>query len=97
MLPDITFDGSTAEAPNATMELLPLQSSGSGYNSPLSEGGISSAAVTRSAVVPIEAYTSQIDTRVRGRQLSIKVQSGDVGVTWQLGTPRIDIRPDGRR
>ena len=97
VLPDVTFDGSTAESPNVTMELLPLQSSGSGYNSPLSEGGTNSAAVTRSAIVPIEAYTSQINTRVRGRQLSIKVQSGDVGVTWQLGTPRIDIRPDGRR
>jgi hypothetical protein len=97
VLPDITFDGSTADSPNATMELLPLQSSGSGYNNPLSEGGSSTGAVTRSASVPIEVYTSQINTRVRGRQLSIKVQSGDVGVTWQLGTPRIDIRPDGRR
>ena len=97
ILPDVTFNGSTAESPSLTMELLPLQSSGSGYNSPLSEGGSNSAAVTRSAIVPVEAFTDQVYTRVRGRQLSIKLESGDVGVTWQLGAPRLDIRPDGRR
>lgn len=97
ILPDVTFDGSTAESPSLTMELLPLQSSGSGFNSPLSEGGSNSAAVTRSAIVPVEAFTDQVYTRVRGRQLSIKIESGDVGVTWQLGAPRLDIRPDGRR
>ena len=97
VLPDVTFDGSTADSPSVTMELLPLQSSGSGYNSPRSEGGVNGASVTRSAVVPVEAFTSQIDTRVRGRQMSIKVQSDDLGVSWQLGQPRIEIRPDGRR
>lgn len=97
ILPDVTFNGSTADSPSVTMELLPLQSSGSGYNSPLSEGGSNSAAVTRSAIVPVEAFTDQVYTRVRGRQLSIKIESGDVGVTWQLGAPRLDIRPDGRR
>lgn len=97
ILPDVTFNGSTAESPSLTMELLPLQSSGSGFNSPLSEGGSNSAAVTRSAIVPVEAFTDQVYTRVRGRQLSIKIESGDVGVTWQLGAPRLDIRPDGRR
>ena len=97
LLPDITFEGSTADSPAATFELLPLQSSGSGRNDPLSEGGSSSGTVTRSAVVPVEKYTTQINTRVRGRQLSIKVQSDEVGVQWQLGAPRLDIRPDGRR
>jgi len=97
ILPDVTFDGSTVDSPSLTMELLPLQSSGSGFNSPLSEGGSNSAAVTRSAIVPVEAFTDQVYTRVRGRQLSIKIESGDVGVTWQLGAPRLDIRPDGRR
>ena len=97
VLPDITFNGSTADSPTATLELLPLQSSGSGYSSPASEGGSSSGSVVRSATVPVEKYTTQINTRVRGRQLSIKVQSEDLGVTWQLGAPRFDIRPDGRR
>ncbi len=97
ILPDVTFDGSTATNPSLTMELLPLQSSGSGYNNPRSQGGVNGAAVARSAVVPVEEFTDQIYTRVRGRQLSIKLESGDVGVTWQLGAPRLDIRPDGRR
>ena len=97
VLPDLTFAGSTADSPTATLELLPLQSSGSGYSSPASEGGSSSGSVVRSATVPVEKYTTQINTRVRGRQLSIKVQSADLGVQWQLGAPRLDIRPDGRR
>ena len=97
LLPDITFEGSTAESPAATFELLPLQSSGSGRNDPLSEGGSSSGTVTRSATVPVEKYTTQVNTRVRGRQLSIKVQSDSLGVKWQLAAPRIDIRADGRR
>jgi len=97
VLPDLTFVGSTADSPTATLELLPLQSSGSGYSSPASEGGSSSGSVVRSATVPVEKYTTQINTRVRGRQLSIKVQSADLGVQWQLGAPRLDIRPDGRR
>ena len=97
VLPDLTFDGSTADSPTATLELLPLQSSGSGYSSPASEGGSSSRSVVRSATVPVEKYTTQVNIRVRGRQLSIKVQSADLGVQWQLGAPRLDIRPDGRR
>tara|TARA_R110000737_G_scaffold38681_1_gene58535 strand:+ start:252 stop:2099 length:1848 start_codon:yes stop_codon:yes gene_type:complete len=97
ILPDIRFDGSTTGSPSATMTLLPLANSGSGYNSPLSEGGSNSRAITRTAVLPVEEYTGQIYTRVRGRQLAIKVESDGEGVTWQLGAPRIDMRPDGRR
>ena len=97
ILPDIRFDGSTTGSPSATMTLLPLANSGSGYNDPLSEGGSNSRTITRTAVLPVEAYTGQIYTRVRGRQLAMKVESTDEGVTWQLGAPRIDMRPDGRR
>ena len=97
ILPDIRFDGSTTGSPSATMTLLPLANSGSGYNSPTSQGGSNSRAITRTAVLPVEEYTGQIYTRVRGRQLAIKVESDGEGVTWQLGAPRIDMRPDGRR
>ena len=97
ILPDIRFDGSTAASPSATMTLLPLANSGSGYNSPASVGGNSSRPVTRTAVLPVEEYTGQIYTRVRGRQMAIKVESTGEGVQWQLGAPRIDMRPDGRR
>ena len=97
VLPDITFRGSTAASPAVTMSLLPLQNSGSGYNDPASVGGTNSVAVTRTAVLPVEEFTGQIFTRVRGRQLAFRVESDAVGVTWQLGSPRLDMRPDGRR
>jgi hypothetical protein len=47
--------------------------------------------------LPIEQYTGQIYTRVRARQMSVKVESTDLGVTWQLGAPRLDLRADGSR
>ena len=97
ILPDIRFDGSTTGSPSATMTLLPLANSGSGYNDPASVGGSNSRAVTRTAVLPVEQFTGQIYTRVRGRQLAMKVESTGEGVTWQLGSPRLDMRPDGRR
>jgi hypothetical protein len=97
MLPDVTFRGSTAASPSATMYLLPLANSGSGYTNPASVGGTNLAAVTRIATVPIEEFTGQVYTRVRGRQMAIKMESTGLGVQWQLGSPRIDIRPDGRR
>ena len=56
-----------------------------------------SANVTRVTTVPIEEFTGQVFVRVRGRQLAMKVESTDLGVQWQLGAPRIDIRKDGRR
>ena len=97
VLPDISFDGSEVGSPTATMTLLPLQNSGSGYNNPTSVGGSNSGGITRTATLPVEQFTGQIFTRVRGRQLAIKVESSEVGVTWQLGSPRIDMRADGRR
>jgi hypothetical protein len=97
MLPDVTFEGSTADHPAATMTLSPMENSGSGYNNPLSEGGNSSATVTRSAVVPIEQFTGQVFVRVRGRQMAFKIESTELGVAWKLGIPRLDMRPDGRR
>jgi hypothetical protein len=97
IIPDITFRGSTATSPQATMTLLPLQNSGSGYNTPPSVGGEAFADVTRTSVVPIEQFTGQVYIRVRGRQMAFKVQCNQLGATWQLGSPRIDIRNDGRR
>jgi hypothetical protein len=97
LLPDLTFRGSTSDAPVANFSLLPMQNSGSGYNSPASVGGSNNANVSRIATVPIEQFTGQINTRVRGRQLAMKIESTALGTTWQLGAPRIDIRPDGRR
>jgi len=97
VVPDASFDGSTADNPVATMTLHALSSSGSGRNSPASEGGSSNATITRTATSPVEVFTDLINIRVRGRQLSMRFESSATGVTWQLGTPRLDIRPDGRR
>ena len=104
MIPDLTFRNSstTGETPRVTMYLLPLKNSGSGYNNQnvdgnQSEGGTSFANVDRIGAYDVDQFTGQIYTRVRGRQMSFKVRSNRVGTQWQLGSPRIDIRPDGRR
>lgn len=97
ILPDMTFVGSTADAPSATMTILPLENSGSGYYNPLSVGGNSTNTITRITTVPIEEFTGQVFVRIRGRQIAVKIESTGLGVTWKLGKPRLDIRPDGRR
>ena len=98
ILPDITFRGSTGElTPQVTMTLAPMQNSGSGVNSPPSVGGVDSATVSRVAVATIEEFTGQVYIRVRGRQLIFTCESSRIGTQWQLGAPRIDIKPDGRR
>ena len=97
MLPDITFQNSTAESPVATMTIYPLKNSGSGYTDPSSIGGLNYANVERTAVVPIEQFTGQVFIRVRGRQFAFKIESNQLDTTWQLGSPRVDIRNDGRR
>jgi len=96
VLPDITFSGSTVASPSGTLTLQPLKNTGSGINSPESVGGSSSAGITRTATVPIEEFTGQVYIRVRGRQLIMKFESSDLGVTWQLGSMRLDMQPDGR-
>ena len=103
MLPDLTFRGSTSgTTPSLTMQLLPLQNSGSGYNNPKSVGGTSTTAtqsVTATQTYPIDldTFTGQVNIRIRGRQMSMRIESTALGTQWQLGSPRIDIRPDGRR
>lgn len=97
VLPDVTFRNSSAQNPSIVMSLLPLKNSGSGYTTPASVGGTNSAPVTRTVDLPVEQFTGQIFTRVRGRQMAMRISSNGLGVAWQLGAPRIDLRPDGRR
>jgi len=97
VLPDANFVGSTTNNPTMYLTLLPLQNSGSGYNNPESVAGTNIGTVIRSTTVPVEKFTQQVNTRVRGRQMSIKASSTAIGTQWQLGSPRIDIRPDGRK
>lgn len=98
ILPDITFSGSTgSNTPQVTMTLIPMQNSGSGYNDPISVGGNSDATVARTSTAVIEQFTGQVYVRVRGRQMILQIDSNTIGTQWQLGSPRIDIRQDGRR
>jgi len=96
VLPDLTFDNSTnsdtGAVPQVTMSLYPMANSGSGAGDP----GVDY--VNKVAAYNItEEFTGIVYTRVRGRQLIFKVGSNQVNTAWQLGAPRIDIRPDGRR
>jgi len=93
VLPDLTFGGSASSpAPQVTMTLQGLTNSGSGVTASAGQ-----AVIKGSTYVITEEFTGQIYTRVRGRQLIFKLDSSQVGTTWQLGAPRMDIRPDGRR
>jgi hypothetical protein len=96
VLPDLTFETSSnspaAQAPTATMTLFGLSNSGSGVTSSAGAPVAASA-----SYVITEEFTGQIYTRMRGRQMIFKIESNQINTTWQIGAPRIDIRPDGRR
>lgn len=96
VLPDLTFRNSTAGSPSGVLTFYPLKNSGSGYTDPASVGGDSNATITRTATVPIETFTGQVYVRLRARQLAMKFESTGVGVSWQLGAIRMDIKPDGK-
>ena len=91
ILPDLTFSGSSANNPAVTLTVKPRQNSGSNYTA------ADNPTVTRTATFPVEQYTGQVYTRIRGRQMAFRIDSAELGVAWQLGAMRIDLRPDGRR
>ncbi len=93
LIPDVSFDGSTAGGvnPNLTFTMQSRTGPGSTYDN--NSGGTS----TRTATSPVEQFTDKLNIRLRGRSFSMKLESTDQGVAWKLGTPRIDIRPDGRK
>lgn len=91
LIPDLTFRNSTAVTPSATMTLKVRNFPGGNY--------LSSDAntVSKTASVPIEQFTDQVFVRLRGRSFAFRIESADEGVTWRLGSPRVEVRPDGRR
>jgi hypothetical protein len=91
LIPDITFRDSENSAPSASFTVQVRQNPGINYDA------TSASTVTRSATTPVEAFTDEAFIRLRGRSFAIKVSSDDTGVMWRLGTPRIQLRPDGRR
>jgi hypothetical protein len=96
VLPDLTFENATSTPagalPAVAMTLYGLSNSGSGVTSTASQPVAKS-----NTYVITEQFTGQIFTRMRGRQMIFKISSNQINTCWQLGAPRIDIRPDGRR
>ena len=93
LIPDITFDGSTSNTgnPSANFTLQARNGPGSTY------GNTSSGSTARTSTTPVEQFTDTLNVRLRGRSFALKLESTEQGVAWKLGTPRVDIRPDGRK
>ena len=90
ILPDIGFEGSTAAAPEVTLTMRPRNFPGSSFSN-------DAADTQRVIESSVGVYTDQVFVRARARQMALKIRSENLGVQWQLGAPRLDARPDGRR
>lgn len=97
ILPDVNFNGSSTNKPSVTMTVKPRQNSGTPYGVSDNPQVQSTQNYTKIPQYTIQQFDGQVYTRLRGRQMSFRIESTGVGVAWQLGSPRIDIRPDGRR
>jgi hypothetical protein len=100
MIPDITFDGSTTPSPlfpQVTMTMRPRQNPGSPYGTAQSPTVTTPQSYAAQNVYNVQEFTEIIYTRLRGRQMAFKIESNTIGTQWQLGVPRMDVRPDGRR
>ena len=96
-IPDLNFTGSTVNQPSVTMTFLPRQFSGSAYGVSNDPTVASTQDYTLKREYIVQQFTPQVYIRARGRQMSMIVGSNAVGVAWQSGSNRLDIRPDGRR
>ena len=94
IIPDLTFRDSTATSPKAIFTLQTRNFPGGEYLQSDVKDITRSEAATSSVV---EQFTNQVNLRLRGRSFAVKVASSDTGVTWRLGSPRLDVKPDGRR
>jgi hypothetical protein len=97
IIPDVTFDGSTAPTPSLNFAVRPRQFPGTNYG-PANNPEVASANnYSQQRTYNVQQFTPQVNVRIRGRQMAFRVESTGLGVAWQLGTPRIDIKPDGKR
>ena len=97
ILPDVNFNSSSTNNPTVTMTVKPRQNSGTAYGTADNPQVISAQNYTTAPQYTIQQFTGQVYTRLRGRQMAFRISSDGLGVAWQLGTPRIDIKNDGRR
>ena len=92
VIPDITFDGSTnLSSPQATFSVKTRNFPGSNFNE------TASGIATRTSTTPVEQFTNQLHLRARGRSFAFRIDSSALGSKFKLGSPRINIRPDGRQ
>jgi len=91
IIPDVTFRDSTANSPSVTFTMKARNFPGGNY---LQEDD---SIITKTATVPVEQFTNQANIRLRGRSMALRVDSNETGMTWRLGSPRMDVRQDGRR
>jgi hypothetical protein len=101
IIPDITFEGSntggeTSDNPYVQFTVRPKQNPGSNYGTALAPTVTSAQGYAGTTTYNVQQFTEIIYSRVRGRQMAFKVESNNLGTQWQLGVPRIDVRPDGR-
>ena len=92
----------TISNPYVTITIVPRQNSGAPYgtaDAPLvtSANNFAPPYPPNSSVYVVQEFTGQVYTRLRGRQMSFRIGSDSLGVAWQLGHVRYDVRPDGRR
>jgi len=97
ILPDVNFNGSNVDQPYVTMTVLPRENSGTPYGTADNPVVQSYNNYATRGTYDIQQFDGQVYTRLRGRQMAFRIESNSLGVAWQLGTPRIDIRNDGRR
>jgi hypothetical protein len=97
IIPDVTFDGSTSATPSLDFTVRPRQNPGTNYGSSDSPTITSGNNYIGQRTYNVQQFTEYAYVRIRGRQMAFKISSNDLGVAWQLGTPRLDVRPDGRR
>lgn len=92
IIPDLNFTGSVVSGPSVTLTMFPKRFSGSAVSSSSSNTQTVSASVST-----VDQYTEQVFLRSRGRQMAFEIRSTGLGVQWQLGATRLDVRPDGKR
>jgi hypothetical protein len=97
IIPDLTFDGSTVASPTVTFGVRPRQAPGANYGTSDNPDVVSVDNYLNQRYYNVQQFTQYVYVRVRGRQMAFRVGSDDLGVAWQLGMPRLDVRPDGRR
>ena len=91
IIPDITFRDSTTTAPAVTFTLGVRNFPGGDYLH------TDANAVIKTSSIPVEKFTKEIRTRLRGRSFNLKIENTGTETAWRLGTPRVEVRPDGRR